>query len=76
MRSNRYIEREKRHMDNERGFGHGSLWKKGEISAFTQVGKKKSQGDIDLTQTTGSCTGVLCKGNMKSHSTLYMDKEI
>ena len=40
-------------MDSERGFGHGSLWKKEETPAFTQVEKKKkSQGDIDLTQTT------------------------
>lgn len=64
-------------MDSERGFGHGSLWKKEKnIGFYPSWKKKKSQGDIDLTHTTLFCTGVLWKGNMKSLSTLYMDEEI
>lgn len=50
--------------------------KREKYQLLPKLKKKQSQGDIDLTQTTGSCTGVLCKGNMKSQSTLYMDKEI
>lgn len=33
-------------MDSERGFGHGSFWKKEEISAFTQVEEKKNLREI------------------------------
>lgn len=38
-------------MDSERGFGHGSLWKKGKKYQLLSKAekKKKSQGDIDLT---------------------------